>query len=155
LPDETLRPIKCNKRRRGFKKFLLQFSGLTFRTVCRCHRIFLSDVLPLSKFRRFISSKYFNFPKGTQKNGPKIIAVNRSPTSSESFCIHKTGVRLLNFSRHKSDRKRQNVQKTSNSECIERLLSGRNDKATAAVSLDCAMLTNVHCFLNSRYFLGY
>jgi hypothetical protein len=114
LPDETLRPIKCIMRGRGFKQFLLQFSGLNFINVCRCHRIFLSDVGPLSKSRRFINSKNFNFPKGTQKNGPKIIAVNRSLTSSESFCIHKTGVRLLNFPWDKSDRKRQNVQKYRN-----------------------------------------
>ena len=65
LPDETLRPIKFIMSGGAFEKLLLPSSGLNFMIVCQRHRIFQSDVGPLSKSRR---SKNFKFPRGTQKN---------------------------------------------------------------------------------------
>lgn len=68
LPGETLRPAKFIMSGGAFKKLLLPSSGLNFIITCWCHRFFQHDVGPHSKSRRFISSKNFKFPRGTQKN---------------------------------------------------------------------------------------
>jgi hypothetical protein len=142
-------PIKFVIRGGVFEKLLLPSSELNFIIFCRFHRIFQSDVRPLSKSRPFISSKYFKFLWVTQKNWTQIISQSK-PTSSESFCDPQYRSPIPKLPTGQIGEKEAKCPKISNSESMRRFLSGRNDKATTAVCLVYMMLTNVLCFSNGR-----